>query len=198
MPINFIEKLQQSMSYADFRKLTEGLLAEGKTTGTNQSEDMLKYAKLSEQRMHRWDKTGIILPETVETINHLQKQYILLVITEGWCGDSAQTLPFINKIAESSPNMTLRILLRDEHLDLIDQYLTNGGRSIPKLLLLNKDTLQVLNTWGPRPIPAQQIVLDWKQNQNMTHDEAMQLVHTWYAKDQGKTFQQELLALFSE
>lgn len=196
--INFAEKLQHSMSYADFRELTQELLAQGKTTGPKQTEELLKYAKLNEQRMYRWDKTAELLPATLQALNHLNKSYVWLVITEGWCGDSSQTLPIFNKMAEASNgHIELRVLLRDEHLDLIDQYLTNGGRAIPKLLLLDKVTLQVLATWGPRPYPAQQIALDWKRNQNMTHEEMSQLVHTWYAKDKSHTVQQEMIELLN-
>jgi len=117
-----------------------------------------------------------------------------LVITEGWCGDAAQNLPFLNKMAELNPNITLKLVLRDEHPELMDEFLTNGGRSIPKVIGLD-ESLNVLGSWGPKPIPMQKEFLENKVSQERTGKEFTEYLHLWYAKDKGLTLQNEILAI---
>jgi hypothetical protein len=73
-----------------------------------------------------------------------------VVLTEDWCGDSAFSLPVLADLAATTDAVTLRILRRDEHLGIMDRYLTNGGRSIPKLIAFAERTGEELFTWGPR------------------------------------------------
>lgn len=76
-----------------------------------------------------------------------------MVITEPWCGDSAFLLPVIAKASALDEHVTLRNLLRDDNLDIMDQYLTGGSRSIPKLVAFSAEG-EELCTWGPRPEEA--------------------------------------------
>ncbi|GAB3826889.1 thioredoxin family protein [Hymenobacter jeollabukensis] len=192
------ERLAAAYSYAAYRQLLDELLAQGLTTGPNQSEALLHYAKLNEQRMSRLDKTVQLLPEVTAELARLQGQYVWLVITEGWCGDAAQLVPVIDAIARASGgHLSTRYLLRDENLDLMDRYLTNGGRAIPKLVVLRADTLAEVAQWGPRPAPAQELFLGLRAQQAAYEDIKTQ-VHTWYAKDKTLHTQQELVALLRQ
>ncbi|HEY0049783.1 MAG TPA: thioredoxin family protein, partial [Pyrinomonadaceae bacterium] len=144
---NYIEK---SMTFAEYIKLIDDLLLDGKTTGTNQSEAMFNYGKLNRQRMHRLEKTVALIDSVKEKARNVERRMIWLIITEGWCGDAAQNIPVIEKIAAQTPNVETRYVLRDENLELIDAHLTNDARSIPKLVALDAATFKVLGTWGPR------------------------------------------------
>lgn len=79
-----------------------------------------------------------------------------IVLTESWCVDSAYSLPVIAAAAALADDVTLRILPRDAHPDVMDRYLTNGSRSIPKLVALGADG-EELFTWGPRPEAARRL-----------------------------------------
>lgn len=186
--------INEAYTYASYRELLDNLLQQGKTTGTNQSESMVNYATLNERRMKKWDKIGKITPELMDKLMSMDQKMTWLVITEGWCGDAAQNLPFLNKMAELNPNIDLRFVLRDENLPLIDAFLTNGGRSIPKLIALDSE-LSVLGTWGPRPEPVQKAFLENKVSQERTGKEFTEYLHLWYAKDKGITLQGEILAI---
>ena len=128
---NYIEK---GMAFAEFIKLVDGLLLEGKTTGTNQSEAMFNYGKLNRQRMKRLANTIKLNDSLVERVRNVDRKMIWLIITEGWCGDAAQSIPLIEKIAHENSNIETRYILRDENLELMDKYLSNNARSIPKLM----------------------------------------------------------------
>lgn len=78
-----------------------------------------------------------------------------MVLTEPWCGDSAFLLPVIAEASALNEDVTLRILLRDDNLDVMDQYLTDGSRSIPKLVAFGPNGEERF-TWGPRPASAHQ------------------------------------------
>ena len=154
--------LQTAISYKGYRSLVRNLLTEGKSTGPEQSEDLTNYSMLNDRRMKRLDKTIKISEETIQEFQKVKQPQTWLVLTEGWCGDAAQSLPILNKIASDTANIDLKIVLRDENLDLMDLFLTNGGRSIPKLIALDKDN-NVLDLWGPRPTIATKMVVAYKE-----------------------------------
>ena len=193
-----VEKyLKKSLSYAEYVKLIDDLLLEGKTTGTNQSYAMFNYGKLNRQRMHRLEKTVTLEPETVFSIRSLDVKWIWLVITEGWCGDAAQNIPIIEKIVAENPGIETRYILRDENLDLMDQYLTNGARSIPKLIALDADTLEVLGTWGARPKAAQELFYQLKE-QGIEKPQIMERLQRWYNNDHSRSIQREFREVTAE
>ncbi|TGE21250.1 thioredoxin family protein [Hymenobacter aquaticus] len=194
-PVLSAERLAASYTYHAYRQLIDDLQAEGKTTGPQQSELLTNYTRLNVQRMHRLDKTVQLLPELREALAALRKPYVWLIITEGWCGDAAQIVPVLEAVAQASAgNITTHFLLRDDNLDLMDQYLTAGGRSIPKLVVLDAATLTEVANWGPRPATAQQMFLDLK-SQDLPFEEFSTQLHGWYAKDKTQSTQRELLAL---
>jgi len=195
------EIINSAMSYQEYTDLLNVLFEQGKTTGTNHSEAMLGYAKMNIHRMKRLNKTV----EITEALNVAIKEFeakkvdtIWLVITEGWCGDAAQNLPIINKLVEGSNTMELKLILRDENLAIMDAFLTNGGRSIPKLIVLNKDNLEVLGTWGPRPAYAQKMSEEFRKIPNGDYSEFNKEVQLWYAKDKTQGTQSELTELVKE
>ncbi|RSK37543.1 thioredoxin family protein [Hymenobacter metallilatus] len=197
-PVLSPERLAGAYTYAAYRQLIEQLMAEGKTTGENQSEDLTAYARLNIQRMERLDKKAELMPEMQQALNNLTHNYEWVVLTEGWCGDAAQIVPVLEKIAQASHGrLRTRYLLRDENLDLMDRYLTNGSRSIPKLLILHADTLTEVATWGPRPNEAQNLLLELKAA-GATHEEYAEKIHGWYAKDKTRSTQQELLQILEQ
>lgn len=150
--------------------------------------------------MKRLDKRTELTEELNVAVNSLTKNYKLLALTEGWCGDAAQILPLVNKLVEANPQLELHLILRDEHLELMDLFLTDGGRSIPKILFLNPDTHEVIASWGPRPAYAQKMAMDYKYKPEPKEDyETHHLeLHSWYTKDKTLSTQAELTDLLNK
>lgn len=120
-------------------------------------------------------------------------------MAETWCGDGAQNIPIIAKIAATSPNIKLTILFRDENPDIMNAYLTNGSKSIPKLICKDAQTKQDIGTWGPRPSDIQQMVLQFKsENPTASHEEFVKNLHLWYAKDKGVSIQKDFATLLPQ
>ena len=192
---NSLEKsLQNAISYETYRTLVSNLLANGKATGPLQSEALTNYSLLNDRRMKRLDKTLQISEDTIATINSIKEPQTWLTITEGWCGDAAQNLPVINKIAAINPNINLKVVLRDENLELMDLFLTNGGRAIPKLIALDAEH-NVIFTWGPRPSVATKMVVDYKAKNGNLDAQFKQDLQVWYNKDKGKSVQEDIVRL---
>ncbi|MDN3678182.1 thioredoxin family protein [Flavobacterium paronense] len=195
---SIIEKsLSQSYSYTDYRNNIKVLLNEGKSTGIEQSEALTHYSELNETRMNRLDKTITIAIETLQLMKRLQKEYIWLVISEGWCGDAAQILPVIYKMAQLSDKVDLRIVFRDENEELMNLFLTNGTKSIPKLIILDKNSLEVLGDFGPRPIGANQFISDYRKQHGMIDEKAKADLQLWYLHDKGVSTQNEVTSLLN-
>ena len=192
---NIIENsTKRGISYDEYRKLVSSLLEEGKSTGADQSDSLLNYSMLNDRRMKRLDKTIQLSEETIAKIKDVTEPVTWLVLTEGWCGDAAQTLPIINKIANKSDYIDLKIVLRDEHEDLMNQFLTNGGKSIPKLIALNKNN-DVIDSWGPRPSIPTQMVADYKKEHGQLDADFKKDLQVWYNKDKGENTQKDMMRL---
>lgn len=194
-PVLSAGRLAAAYTYDQYRQRIDELMAQGKTTGENQSPELTAYARLNIQRMQRLDKKAELLPELREALQTLEHDYAWVIITEGWCGDASQIVPVFEKVAQASQGrIRTYYLLRDENLDLMDHYLTNGGRAIPKLLVLHPDTRTEVANWGPRPAEAQDLVLELKAA-GASHDEMAEKVHSWYARNKTQAIQQALLTL---
>ena len=195
--IDYQHHIDHSMTYAHYRNLIETLLAQNQTTGTDQTQDLVDYAKLNAQRMKRWEKTATVKPAIQQLIETFQPSWHWLIITEGWCGDAAQCLPMIEKIAHLAPNISTHYVLRDENLPLIDAHLVRGGRSIPIVVVLDKKTLKVIGSWGPRPKACQKIMDDLTEQQ-ASKAQKMEAIHGWYAENKNEALQDEFEHLMEQ
>lgn len=191
------EKIELGMSYVEYRTFVKALLSHGKTTGTQQSEELVGFTQLNEQRMNRNEKQFKLDDNLHKALLNLDKPEIWIVYVEAWCGDCAQNLPIIAKIAESVPDkIDLQLFIKSEHLSDFQQYLTDGTSSIPKLIRFEKQSLTELGTWGARPQKAQAIAVHWKQNKDtISKIDFEKELHLWYAKDRGQELQKEFIQL---
>lgn len=189
------ESIKNSFSYKSYRKLIKELLVDGKSTGNEQSEALTHFSELNETRMNRLEKTLKVSNAVLDKLAKLQQKYIWLVLSEGWCGDAAQILPILNQMAQTSENIKLRIVLRDENEALMNLFLTQGSKSIPKLIILDAETLEVIGNWGPRPEPARKLIVDYKAKHNTIDEFAKIELQKWYLHDKGETTQTEILQL---
>ena len=186
--------LEKAISYPQYRTLIKTLLIQEKSTGLVQSDDLLNYSILNDKRMDRLDKKIVISTESQESINNLKNNFTFLVIAEGWCGDAAQIMPILNKIAEASSKIELKIVFRDENPELMDEFLTNGGKAIPKTIIVDSNN-KVINSWGPRPSVATRMVQDYKEQNGSLDAEFKKNLQIWYNKDKGANTQEDLIKL---
>lgn len=183
--------IENAYTYQEYREMIDKRMEEGKTTGDNHSEEMLHYTKMNVHRMKRQDKRVELTEDVKAALDDVDRKMIWLVLTEAWCGDAAQSLSAIQKMANYSENIQARYILRDENLEIMDQFLTNGkSRSIPKLICLDYQTLEVLGTWGPRPANSQALYDDWR-SEGIPNQDVAEKLHKWYTKDRTRSIQAE-------
>ncbi|ADV48366.1 thioredoxin family protein [Cellulophaga sp. E16_2] len=186
--------LAKAMTYQEYRTTVSDLVVDKKSTGTVQNEALADYTLLNNKRMKRLDKTLKFSEDIIEKIESVQRKVTWLVLTESWCGDAAQTMPVMNKLASLNPNIDFKVILRDENLELMNQFLYNGTLSIPKLIMIDDATNTVFSEWGPRPSKATQLVNDYKNTHGTLTPEFKQDLQIWYTKDKGVHTAEDLLA----
>lgn len=149
--------------------------------------------KLNFSRSTRIEKQYIPSGEIRVILDKIKEPQFWLVLSETWCGDSAQILPVLAKISRLNNNIKLKILQRDSNLEIMDQFLTNGTRSIPKLIAFGEGGNEFFN-WGARPAKAQEIVNELK-SRGLQKTEWLIDLHKWYASNRGKEIENEITQL---
>ena len=177
----YCEMTQEQIESADPGKMT--------TNEINRNN----VIKLNQHRSCRIEKNYEVADEVSKEINKIDESQVWMVITENWCGDSAQCLPYISGIASLNNNIDFRIILRDSHPEIMDLYLTNGTRSIPKLVAFDAEGNEKFS-WGPRPKQAQKLFDQWRA-EGVDKPELYEKLHSWYAKDKGKSIENEFHGL---
>ena len=185
--------LADSMSYNQYIDLVSELTEQNSTTGPDKSEAMANYTMLNNRRLKRWNKTVKLSEIDKNRVESSSINQTWIVLTESWCGDAAHIMPVINKVAELNNNIDYRVVLRDENEALMNQFLTNGGKAIPKLIMIDNDTQEVVNTFGPRPSEATKLVNDYKAKHGKLTPEFKEDLQRWYNKDKGQTTIKDLL-----
>ena len=186
-----------AMTYDEYRELVHHYAIEESNTGSEKTTALANYTQLNDRRMRRWDKT-LRIPEAVEQkIKGLRHKITWLVLTESWCGDASPSLPVMNKLANMSQNLELKIILRDEHTEVMDLFLTNGTRSIPKLIALDTLDHQVIGEWGPRSTKATQMVATYRAKHGVLTPEFKEELQVWYNTDKGQDIINDLVDLLA-
>lgn len=192
------QSIERGISYQDYRGLLKSLVNENSNTGLDKNADLANYTVLNDKRMKRWDKT-IKVPEVAQQkIEAISKSMTWLIITESWCGDAAHVMPVLNKIAELNSKIEIKVVLRDENLQLMDQFLTNGGRAIAKVIMIDNEAGTILNTYGPRPTMATQLVNDYKAEHGKLTPEFKEDLQQWYNKDKGQNIISDIVEMLGE
>lgn len=191
--LNVSKVIGESMTWEGYLNKIDRLLSEGLSTGLVQTPELLEKSKLNRHRIQRILKTTSVPVEIARLFRQLPSEIHFLVITEGWCGDAAQLLPCFNLLSESEPaSDRVRYVLRDE-TDYINDFLTNGSRSIPVIIAYDHLNGKVISSWGPRPQSISAWYSKLKSENNLSKDELSYQLHARYSKDRGNAFFEDML-----
>ena len=188
---------KNAMTYAAYRLLVENHAESFTSTGHTQTEALSNYTVLNYRRMKRWDKTLRFTEEQQKLITELDRPLNWLVITESWCGDAPPAVAVMQKIAELQPAIDLKLVLRDENPQLMYAFLTNGSKSIPKLIIQDPKDDSVLMDWCSRSQAAQKLVDDFKEENDVVTATFKESLQQWYNQDKGKSVVKELAEILS-
>ncbi|AIM59773.1 thioredoxin [Cellulophaga lytica] len=189
--------ISAAMPYTEYREQMRNLVANNKSTGEIQSDALANYTMLNDKRMKRLDKTTKLPDATISKIKQVTAKTTWLVLTESWCGDAAQSMPVMQKFAEQNSKIDVKVILRDENLELMNHFLYNNTLSIPRLIAFNEDTQEVIGDWGPRPSTLSKIVENFKAKNGSLTPEFKQELQVWYNKDKGNTIIEDLTQLLA-
>ena len=188
---------QNGMTYEEYRKIfIEQIENADPDSLSKEQKELYEYKKLNLQRSNRIDKSYQPSEEIKNAVEAVKEKELWMVITEPWCGDSAQNLAYIAKIAGLNDNIDFRIILRDSNPDIMDEYLTNGTRSIPKLVAFNTDGSELF-IWGPRPKAAQELIQKLK-SEGIIKPELYEKLHLWYGRNRGQDIESEFVEILSK
>ena len=186
---------QKTFTYNQYRDFIQQLVENQSTSGNDKTEERTNFTLLNDRRMKRLEKTIIVSDDIQKKLSQFKIKVTWLVVVETWCADGAQVLPVLNKMAKLNKVIDLKIVLRDDNETLMDKFLTNGARAIPKLIIIDKQTKEVIGTYGPRPSTVTKIVEDFKQLHGKITPEFKEDLQRWYNKDKGQTIMEDLMSL---
>ncbi|WP_164111206.1 MULTISPECIES: thioredoxin family protein [Sphingobacterium] len=183
------------MKFETYLIYFEQVLANPSAYPTYTDPEYFNYTKLNWSRTNRWLKRFKAEEETKAFFGGVSEKQTWVLITEPWCGDAAHSVPQIYELVKDNPNIVLDIQLRDAEPFLIDQYLTDGGKSIPKLIIRNESGVDIA-TWGPRPAVLQELFVKMKEEER-PFEEIKEYFQKWYNEDKGIELQKELIELLT-
>ena len=189
------ESLKKAISYQEYRGQVTTHTENGTSSGPQQSEALSSYTLLNNSRMKRLDKTLKIDQTISEKFQEYQKNVTWLVLAESWCGDAAHAMPVMNKLVTQAKNIDFKVLYRDENKELMDLFLTNGSMSIPKLIVFDNETQEVINDWGPSPLIIMNKTKEFKAAHGTLTPEFKKEIQVWYNQNKGKCIASDLLKL---
>lgn len=184
------------MNYSTYKQLFDDILNNPNPSAPYDDETYLNYVRLNRSRMKRWDAQMVLDKRLVKQLEQISQPQHWIIISEPWCGDAAHIVPFLVKMLEQNELITYEIQLRDTAPFLIDQYLTNGGKAIPKLIVRDEAGDDIF-VWGPRTISAQKLANDLK-HANAPKAEILDALQRWYNQDKGESLCMELSILLKE
>jgi hypothetical protein len=155
-------------------------------------EELLAHPKDNSDLWHAIYRRATLSPESESEsrAKALKGHWHLLILTEDWCGDGVNTLPYVARLAECCSHFDMRILGRDDNPDLMNAHLTGKSRSIPIVIVYDLDFIEK-GWWGPRPGPLQQWVMS--EGLALPRPDRYRHIRAWYARDRGQTTVSELL-----
>lgn len=186
-------KVSNIISWEEYINQFKEILNAEQPQAPYDNPEYLEYTKLNGSRLNRWMKTGKINEELTSVIKSISEKQTWYIITEAWCGDAAHILPFLYKMGELNDNIELKIVLRDTEPLMIDDYLTNGGKSIPKIVIRNAEE-EDLHVWGPRPAETQKLYQKLKDEEADFETQKIEL-QKWYNTDKGNEIQKEFIGM---
>lgn len=183
---------QNAITFDEYLKVAEDRFH----NNPNKEDEYQEYYELGLQRTNRTVKTFKIDEKQMERAKSKNFKGKLLIISEPWCGDASATVPAAAKFFEAAGN-EVRIFLRDSDPTLIDQFLTNGTQSIPKVIILTEDD-QVKAVWGPRPKYGNDLLKKFKENpETYPREEFYNDLQVYYAKNRGHDVIEEIIELLN-
>jgi hypothetical protein len=182
------------LHYPAYKEKIASVIAQGDSSLQSDDErDKYNFTKLNQTRINRIDKTYVPSVEITEAISKITTPQTWCILTAVWCGDSAQNVPQLVKMAGANPLIDVKLIERDENLEIMDEFLTDGKRSIPKLIAIDNNG-EILFTWGSRPAAAQALVrnaIDTGVEKKVWEEQ----LHLWYARNKGIDLGQEIINL---
>lgn len=190
--MNLRAYLEKGYSYPDYLKKIEDQLFDLNQLGDEKG--ISKYYSMNLKRIERLSKTFELTEKQKEQLKPIIPNFQLLVISEGWCGDAAQSMPVVNAIMDEL-GVEQKIVFRDENPELMNTYLTDGAKSIPMFIGVDPEGNEVFH-FGPRPVAGMEMLAKHKENPEVyTADEFHKDLQVWYNQDKGESTFHELLAV---
>ena len=190
------QRPHEGLSYAAYLDIMATEAAQDTAGFSAEDVQQVEFTRLNLHRSRRIARTYKMDRELARLLDGITQPQLWMVLTEPWCGDSAQCLPYIALLADRNPRIDLRVLLRDDNLDIMDLYLTNGTLSIPRLVVFADDGRELFR-WGARPVAAQEVFVAAKAA-GLEKPQIMEKLHLWYGRNRGQALEAEFIALLGE
>ncbi|MDH1881411.1 thioredoxin family protein [Empedobacter sp. GD03797] len=193
--MNLTEYINKGLSYEDYITRVEDDLEN--EIENDDPKEYVQYYALGLQRMNRIFKTFSLNPAQETRVKSTSNNLKLLIITEGWCGDASQILPVVEKLTNAL-QVSTHYVLRDENLELMEKYKTNGAASIPIIIGVNEENEEAFR-FGPRPQAGMEMLARFKSNPDTySADDFHEDLQKYYNNNKGEDIVNEILDLIDE
>ena len=158
--------------------------------------DFLDAARSRRDEWLERTKDATVEAEALTRVQRLGARRRLLVVAEDWCGDSANTLPYLARLVELTPDvLDLRIVDSSAGRPVMEAHKTPDGRAATPTVVVLDEAGAFLAAWVERPSVLQKWYLE-KENE-LGRSDLLDQKYKWYKEDQGKTAIREIVELLA-
>ena len=193
--ISYVQALQASITYHQHLLDIKAYLTNNKRKIEYKGVDLVHYTQLNLEQMESWNENINIIPEIKQYVKSITEKIDLVVITEAWCLDAAHVLPVVQKFSELNDQIHLKILIRDNHPEVMNKYLTDGSKSIPIVVGIQHENEKMIELfhWGPKPKAMSEYSLKfYNEELGISFKEYIEQTSIWYINDKTTSIQKEL------
>jgi Thioredoxin len=158
--------------------------------------EFLDHARARREEWLERSKDAKVEAEAVDRVRQLGSRRRLLVVAEDWCGDSSNTLPYLNKLAESAPDvLDLRIIDSSAGRPVMEAHRTPDSRAATPTVIVLDEAGTLVGAWVERPSVLQKWYLE--QQDVLSNADLLDKKYKWYREDQGKSAIREVVDLLT-
>ncbi len=142
--------------------------------------------------LRNYKAAGRAVAAVLPRANAVPGRWHVLVIAESWCNDAVNSVPWLARLAFTSPTIELRMLRKADAPELLQSHLLDGRAATPLVILYDENFVE-RGAWIERPAELRKLIVS--KEGRVCEDTLKEAVKVWRLDDDGRSVLNEVVLL---